>query len=354
MKRNGYIDIIKFVFAILIAEFHLNSGLFLGGRLAVEGFFMITGYFMIGSIERDKHPEEKLGVSTVKFMSRKFSSLFPYLFVSTILASIVYTVIRKHTFTQWLASVPLLMFDIFPLHNAGFRGEYVCGISWYLSSMFIALAILYPLCRKFRDNFILTVCPLITLLVYGFLSHYYGNIAVGVDFFKETVLNTGVMRALAGISLGAILYKICYALKDKKVTVAGRILFTVAEILGFTYFFYAMNEHVRSAYDYVLVFVIFGLLIIGIGGLSFTSYLWNSKWTKPFGTISTLIVLNHYCYAAYLRSVYGADFVKTEKVWLYIPAVIGACIISFVFGKLIELLMKQIPKIKIFEKKAED
>ena len=340
MKRNGYIDIIKFVFAILIAEFHLNSGLFLGGRLAVEGFFMITGYFMLASAERDKHPEDKLGISTVRFISRKFSSLFPYLLSSTILASIVYTIIKKHTFSQWLTSVPLLMFDIFPLHNAGFRGEYVCGISWYLSSMFIALAILYPLCRKFKDTFVFVVCPLITLLNYGLLSHYYGNIAVGADFFKETVLNTGVMRALAGISLGAILYKISQALKDKKVTVKGRIVFTVAEILGFGYFFYAMNEHVRSEYDYVLIFVIFGLLIIGINGISFSSYLWNSRWTKPFGTASTLIVLNHYCYAAYLRSLYGAEFAKTEKVWLYIPLVIGACIVSYVSGKLIELFIK--------------
>ena len=46
-KRNGYIDIIKFLFAIIIAEFHLGTGVFPGGRLAVEGFFMISGFLMI-------------------------------------------------------------------------------------------------------------------------------------------------------------------------------------------------------------------------------------------------------------------------------------------------------------------
>ena len=68
MKRNGYIDIIKFVFAIMIAEFHLGSGLFLGGRLAVDGFLMITGYLMMVSVERDKHLEFNTGKSTVKFV----------------------------------------------------------------------------------------------------------------------------------------------------------------------------------------------------------------------------------------------------------------------------------------------
>ena len=212
---------------------------------------------------------------------------------------------------------------------------------------------LYPLCRKFRDTFVLAVCPLITFLNYGLLSHYYGSIAVGTDFFKETVLNTGVMRGLAGISLGTILYKICRFIKDKNVTIKGRIVFTIAELLGFVYFFYAMNEYVKSKYDYVLIFVIFGLLIIGISGISFTSYLWSSKWTKPFGIASTLIVLNHYCYAAYLRSAYGSDVAKTEKAWLYIPLVIGASLISYGLGRLIEYLMKLISKAKLFEKRSE-
>ena len=349
MRRNGYIDVIKFVFAILIAEFHLNSGLFLGGRLAVEGFFIITGYLMVRSIERDKHAGDKTGVSTVRFIFHKYAALFPYLLPSTLLASIVYCLIKKQTFVQWLTRLPLLLFDIFPLHNAGFKGEYVVGISWYLSSMFIALAILYPLCRRFRDTFILVACPLIVFINYGVLSHYYGNIAVGSDFFKDTVLNTGIMRALAGCSLGCIACKVSNVLATKKITNTGRTIFTIAEFLGFFYFFYAMNAHVRSAYDYILVFLLFGLLIIGINGLSFTTYLWNTKWTRPLGTASTLIVLNHYCYGAYLRHLYGSNFAKTEKAWLYIPAVIGACLISYLFCLFIKYCMKMMSKIKLFE-----
>jgi peptidoglycan/LPS O-acetylase OafA/YrhL len=46
MKRNGYIDIVKFFFALVIAEFHVNSGLFPGGRLACEVFFMINGLLL--------------------------------------------------------------------------------------------------------------------------------------------------------------------------------------------------------------------------------------------------------------------------------------------------------------------
>ena len=351
MKRNGYIDAIKFLFAIMIAEFHLNSGIFLGGRLAVEGFFMITGYLMLRSIERDRNPADNTGVATVKFILRKFGALFPYLLPSTLLASFVYAKIRKYTLIQWLKKLPLLMFDIFPLHNAGFRGEYLVGISWYLSSMFIALAILYPLCRKFRDGFVLTVCPLLAFIGYGVLSHFYGNIAVGTGFLNDTVLNTGIIRALAGCSLGCLICKISDFSAGRSITLSGRIAFTALELAGFTYYFYALNAHVRSEYDYVLTFLMFGLLIIGINGWSFTSYLWNPRWTKPLGVMSTLIVLNHYCYMAYLRNLYGSGFVNTEKVWLYIPMVAGACVVSYVCSLLLKLLAKQIRKIRFFENK---
>ncbi len=348
MNRNGYIDVVKFFFAILIAEFHLNSGMFLGGRLAVEGFFMITGYLMVRTIENDRYPNDALGVSTVRYISHKYFSLFPILLPSVICASIVYALQWKYTLAEYVDRLPLLLFDIFPLRNAGFAGNYVVGISWYLSSMFIALSVLYPLCRKFRDTFILIVCPLLAFLNYGILSHFYGSLAVGSSFLNDSILNTGIMRAVAGCSLGCVIYEISKHIRCKRVTAVGRALFTVAEIAGFVFFIYAMNAHVKSAYDYLLAFLIFGLLIIGINGLSFTSYLWIPKYTKPLGIMSTLIVLNHYCYTDYFKDIFGADFAKTEKAWVYVLAVLLTCLIVHLLSIAIRFCIKQLAKIKLF------
>ena len=152
MKRNGYIDIIKFLFAIVIAEFHLGSGVFLGGRLAVEGFFMISGYLMCRSIEKEASSGSGLAVSTVKFIWKKYKSLFFFLLPACILAYTVISIYRETSFLDAIRRAPLLLFDIIPLNSTGIKGEYVVGISWYLSSMFIALAILYPLAKKFKQK----------------------------------------------------------------------------------------------------------------------------------------------------------------------------------------------------------
>lgn len=346
--RNGYIDIVRFLFAIIIAEFHVNSGIFPGGRMAVEGFFMISGYLMMKYIERDPYPRDNLGVSTARFLTHKYKGLFPVLLPSVALGFGVFSAIYDRSLRTILDVIPLLLFEIFPLRNAGYAGHYVVGISWYLSSMFIALALLYPLCKRFKSSFSLTVCPLLAVMLYGILSHTYGDLAVGGDFLENSILNTGLMRGLASCSLGVVIYEISLRLESRQITAAGRILFTVAELAGFAFFFYTMHFHAKSEYDYVLVYVIFFLLLIGINGLSATASVCRAKWTKPLGTASTLIVLNHYCWTVYLKNRFGNSFGTTSQIWIYIAAVFASCVAVYLSSLLIRKCLSKLSTVKLW------
>lgn len=341
-KRNGYIDIIKFLFAIIIADFHLNSGLFLGGRLAVEGFFMITGFLMMKSVASSSDTEN-LGKATVRFMFRKYKALLPVLFVSAILGFIVYSIVLDFTLLDSIKMLPLLIFDIFPLNTAGFKGFYVVGISWYLSSMFIALAILYPLAKRFKSNFSLIACPLISFLCYGLLCAKYGHIAVGTTYIPNTVIQTGIIRALAGCSLGCLIYEINKRIATKEYTKFAKIVFTVCEPLLLLFIFCMMHFFAKTGRDYVTVFAIFAMLIIGISGLSYTSKLWNPKWTKHFGTASTLIVLNHYCWIRLLETKF-TQLEKGEFILLFIAFTAIACVFVHFASKLLCILTGKLLK----------
>lgn len=342
MARNGYIDVIKFVFAIIIAEFHLGSGLFPGGRLAVEGFFMISGFLMIQSIEKNKDDKTPLGISTFKFMLRKYKGLLSILFVSVLLAFFVRASIL-YNINQIFIKLPLIIFDIFPLNTAGFRGEYVVGISWYLSSMFISLAILYPFVKKYKSNFVLTVCPILAILGYGILSSIYGNLAVGSSFIENTILHTGVIRALAGCSLGCLLAEISKYISQKKFTRLAKTIFTILEPILLLIMFYIMHNLPKSQYDYVLIGIIFAMLTIGVNGLSYSSRLWNIKYTKTLGTASTLIVLNHYCWTTFIKYKLTAC-AKSEKILIYIALVTLSCVVVYCISKLINFLFRKLFK----------
>ncbi len=347
--RNGYIDIIKFLFAVIITEFHLNTGIFPGGRVAVEGFFFISGYFMMQNINRNKYPDDSLGVSTTKFMVGKFKTLFPYLLPAVLLGFCIDNYIYGRNLAESIGRLPLLFFDVFPLCEAGFQGVYVVGISWYLAAMFLALAILYPLCKKFGSNFVLTVCPVGCLLIYGTLSHFYGNMAIVTTWLDISLISSGLLRGLAGCAAGCILSEICRVLSNKEVNTKGRILFTVLEILGFAYLFFNMNKLPLSKYEFVSIFVLFGLLIIGVGGLSCSSLIFRGKWTKIFGTISTLLVLSHYRINVIFKHLYGADYIHTNKLWVCIGCLVLGCLGVWICGWVISKAMNGISKTKIWK-----
>lgn len=353
MKRNGYIDIIKFIFAVIVAEFHVSSGLFPGGRIAVEGFFMITGFLMMKSLEKDPSTDNIAG-ATKKFLCRKYTSLFYFLLPATILNFTVFSLYRELEKEAVIKRIGLLIFEIIPLNSTGLQGDYVVGISWYLSSMFIALALLYPLCKKFRQGFSFTVCPLLVALCYGTLSHFFGNLAVNYQYVPETVLNTGIVRALAGCALGCLLYEASRFTAEKTPTLIARTLFTVAEALSFAYFIYVIHALPKTGYDFVAVIAIFLFLWIGINGLSFTSYLWNAKWTKPFGIASTLIVLSHYGWVYYLKKALGEGFQKTADIWWYVLAVAGSCVLVYLGSLLFQLLFSALAKIPLWKKEKEN
>ena len=54
--RSSYIDIAKFAFAIIIALGHFGL-FFYGGYVAVEAFFMISGYFLMCSVIKESKSE---------------------------------------------------------------------------------------------------------------------------------------------------------------------------------------------------------------------------------------------------------------------------------------------------------
>lgn len=72
--RTGYIDFIKFLFAIIIAEFHFRFGMFPIGRIAVEDFFMISRYLMMKYIEYNKSSNNEIGISSIPFIIRTQTS----------------------------------------------------------------------------------------------------------------------------------------------------------------------------------------------------------------------------------------------------------------------------------------
>ncbi|MBR4305274.1 MAG: acyltransferase family protein, partial [Ruminiclostridium sp.] len=311
---------------------------------------MINGYFMMKSIEKNRFPNDNLGISTIRFIANKFKSLFPYLLPAIIMSYIVSCISVNRPLFDSARIFSLTFFDLFPLNMAGFDGNYPVGISWYLSGMFLALAILYPLAKKFSSNFTLCVCPVAALLIYGWMSHTYGNLAVIDNYTAGAFFAPGLLRAIAGCSVGCVLYEATKRFEAKKVKNSWKSVFTIIEISLCAFICYVMHHYPTSKYDYVALFAILLMLFIGISGLSYSSDLCRGKWTSKLNSWSLMLMLNHARLAICLRLILGKDYINTNKIWIFFGLVLITSVICKVVGELIKRLMKRISDAPFFVK----
>ena len=81
MKKNNYIEFLRFLFCSIIVVHH-SSNLFPSGAFAVEFFYIVMGYFAIKHIEDDG---TNFGMtSSAKYTVNKLLRLAPYTTIAII------------------------------------------------------------------------------------------------------------------------------------------------------------------------------------------------------------------------------------------------------------------------------
>lgn len=229
-QRNGTIDFLKFLFALVVLIFHgrkLASGnefaLLQSGYLAVEFFFLVSGYLMMKSASRV--PQNSLiGHETATFLSHKIKGLYPAILFAFLAALITVLAIGLTPYT--VETVLTSVWEIFLLRMSGIQGMTINTITWYISAMLIAMLALYPLILKFRKNFGMLIAPFAAILLFGYLSQT-GNLA-SPEKWMDFVYR-GIPRALGGLCVGCVCYEIAEYLKKKPFTLLSRRLLFILQ-----------------------------------------------------------------------------------------------------------------------------
>lgn len=84
--RNTEVDLLRVVFAIVVLIHHshglnppdITSYPFVGGYIAVEFFFLLTGYLAAKEIMEALVPAPLMGAQAMKLTFSKFSRIFPF------------------------------------------------------------------------------------------------------------------------------------------------------------------------------------------------------------------------------------------------------------------------------------
>lgn len=288
MKRtyNAAIDYWKFFFAIMVVEYHrtlIYGGSVGGGYIAVDFFFVTTGYFMIQSFieHREKNQEIEVGKQLYYFLAKKFKKIYPYILFNCITS-----------FFMWQKDTPLIfilnrirqiVFEILLLNMAGFS-EQARYVNWYVSAMFLGMLILYPILLFFQEKYIYVISPILAILIYGWISQNVGSI-IGKEFAYYGILRLGVWRAIAGICLGSLCWIGSDYLSRIQWNTLGKVLISLGMLLSIAIIVSNAIFYPWSQQDFIsiLFIVIFCMMLFSQKGILFHAYNFKvGKWLREW------------------------------------------------------------------------
>lgn len=313
-KRNGEIEFFRFVFALMIWLRH-GAKLFVGdwqdlffrGALAVDFFFMVSGYLMAASCVK-KYREDsgkcEIGKETAAFIKRKYLGLMPEFLIAWMIAFVLYMIgLDEISPVIFLKEGIDWLFEIIPLSMTGITNGAFHNASWYISAMLLAMAVLYPVCRKHYEFFVNVMAPLAAVFVLGFFAVNYST-TLNPKILIASFLYKGVLRGIGMISFGAALYPMTEKIGELKWNETGRKLISVVIAGCMTFILAVMIFRSGPDLDIFAVCLMGPVVCLAFSGQSQFASVFDHRLCYFLGRKSMLLYLCHSEVSRFIKIVY--------------------------------------------------
>lgn len=285
-KRNGEIEFFRFLFAVVVLLEHM--GILPHGGVAVEFFFALTGYLTMASLNKAKVSGAPC-LSTFAFVFRKIKSFYPELLISMILVIGVHFLTGEHDYRYYLRPAETIINNVLLLKMSGLcqSPSDLNGPTWFLSSMLLAIFVVYPLLRKFGANGFLFA---IALSICGFLCTYHGSLTGVYDWIGFTY--EGNIRAVGDILLGAFAFPVVQTIKSVEILLPGRLLACAVRYVMLGIMFYVAMD-TGTDFQWLSLLAAWGMVVIAFSGIGIDAYAFNNKLCLFLGKLSLPLYLSH-------------------------------------------------------------
>ncbi|MFQ6778239.1 MAG: acyltransferase family protein [Alphaproteobacteria bacterium] len=337
MKKLQSFDTFKYLLALCVLIGHAFINLWPPmlmplAAYAVDGFFLISGFFLAKSclcvFEKESNPYIALKTSIIN----RYKRLSPEMLFGAVLSGVIGLFCLKNI--DWGA----LVFNISFLGQINRMPSLINGM-WYLSVLFWVSAILSAIVffkNKNINSVKYVILPLIILICILFVAPNVKHLTMHGNTFR--IFNTwsdGWFKGLLEISLGMETYFIAQSLKEKNI----KIKFSFAlELLGLFLVIYPMFGHGLSVTDFMLLpgYMILIILLY----LNQENLLKCWSW-KILGKITKCSYMLFILNVAILEAIkFNGEYVN-YPIWLVcLVIIIGTTIIALIAQKLCALTLK--------------
>lgn len=275
MKRYyPSLDVIKFIFALLVMVYHgvyvvdlSEVKIFpIGGYIAVDLFFMISGFLMVcsaTSAESRQGGVGHIGQDVFSFMYGKIKSIYPYFLFAFTVSFVATNILNKTSALQWINNLLKSIWELLLLSQSGLSSTAYVGGNWYISAMLMAILVIYPLLRRNPETYLMTIAPICTILYLGYFSVKYGYIHVTGGW--NGIIFDSVFRAIGGLNIGCLIYAALERLQSIRLTVIGQIFLLSMACFGYAFVLITVCLKATGPLDFIWILVLSISLILTLG-----------------------------------------------------------------------------------------
>ena len=323
-SRNVTIDFLRFLFSVIVVLHHSRYVLgddhcyFLGGSLAVEFFFFVSGYLLLvstgkaGKSSAANAGQDKIGTETFHFLTHKLRGFLPEFLTAWWIGFFFVGLVRKMSLHQLLGALEDDFWELTLVKMSGLFTHGIDGAMWYLSAMILSMAVLYPLLRKKKDLMTHLVCPLLALFLYGYLCRAQGHPRDPVVWLG--VVYKGLIRAIAGLCTGVVIRMAVQKMQreaPKGLTRPGNALAAAVQLLCLVLTIRYMALQKPTRYDYFYMFLLLVLILLSFSGFGLEKVLGKNRFLQRLsgflGKYSLSLYLGHLYFAQHVGEILPAS-----------------------------------------------
>lgn len=343
-KRNGKIELMRFVFAIVIFLFHTSAddmidgmstgsdifSFFRHGNMGVEFFFLVSGYLLASSAYRLKN-ENSLSKNTVIFTYKKITGFVGFHIVACIIAEIGWFILNKpkgaHSFLQnFTSTLP----TFFLMQKTGIKAIDPTVVEWYLSVLVVCSFVLFALVMRYKKNFTRIAAPVLGVMLVGALSRSTGNISGVFDFVLNNSVSKAMVRGFSEMCLGIFAYEVVQFTKKIDVSKKAKLFWTGVEFCSYLAVMYYVVSKEDETYEAYALYALFVGVTLSFSDMTLLNDKLQNKFVYKLGQLSLPIYLAHRS-AIRFTAVYAMDYSAKTKV-------IIAALITIVFSIMIQFI----------------
>lgn len=300
--KSGSIEFWRFLFCCQVLLLHFyHAGFmykkhddlpFAGGAIAVEFFFILSGYLFAKSYEKYSMESGEQS-TTLAFFKSKLKRLYPHYLYSFFVYFMIFNfaildVNFKRIGKNFLNSI----WEILAAPMTGIGDFVYNGATWYISASLIVFLVFHRCMKINKDIFIKLIIPIMICLIYGYLYQEIGWLGSWKTY--NFLFRNGLVRAFAGIGLGVLLYYVVEKLKCWKPTCFMRTVFTILEVVVYAVSLLFGYLRGNDKFDFILLLCFVIGIGISFGNISFTNTIFGGRFIQYLGKLSFPMYLNHW------------------------------------------------------------